>query len=255
MWKLLRISLLTVVLVGVASAALLERRRSVSWESPLWVGIYPVAGDDSPVTRATVDGLRDADFAPIAQFLHREGARYGRGGELVRVILQAPATRAPPARSDTDGAIANAMWSLALRWYARTEQAAQAGAPPHVRVFVIYHDPARTVKVPHSVGLQKGLIGVVHAFAGREQHGGNGIVIAHELLHTLGASDKYDPASGLPVHPDGYAEPHARPLLPQPRAEIMAGRRPVSPTRADMPSSLAGVMVGARTASEIRWVQ
>lgn len=253
MWKLMRISVLLVVLVGVAVTALVERRRSVSWEAPLWVGIWPVAGDDSPVTRATVDGLRANDFDSIAGFVNREGARYGRQGELVRVHLHEPARRPPPPRGDADGPVANAIWSLKLRWYARSEQRAQGGVPPHVRVFVIYHDPARTVKVPHSVGLQKGLIGVVHAFAGRDQHGGNAIVIAHELLHTLGASDKYD-AAGMPVHPDGYAEPDARPLLPQRRAEIMAGRRPVSAGEAEMPASLASVVVGESTAREIRWL-
>ena len=44
----------------------------------------------------------------------------------------------------------------------------------------------------HSTGLQKGMLGVVNAFASADQEGSNAVVIAHELLHTFGATDKYD---------------------------------------------------------------
>ena len=59
------------------------------------------------------------------------------------------------------------------------------------------------------------------------------MVIAHELLHTLGASDKYDPQSLAPIFPDGYAEPDRQPSHPQRMAEIMAGRIPVAEGRAE----------------------
>ncbi len=108
--------------------------------------------------------------------------------------------------------------------------------------------------VPHSLGLQKGLLGVVYGFADEAQDEQNAIVIAHEVLHTLGATDKYDPRSGLPVFPDGYADPDAQPRHPQEVAEIMAGRIPVSTERAEMPESLADVVVGPRTATEINWI-
>jgi hypothetical protein len=77
-------------------------------------------------------------------------------------------------------------------------------------------------------------------------------VIAHEMLHTLGASDKYG-ADGLPSYPDGYADPDQQPRLPQRRAEIMAGRRAVTASHAEMPRSLDEVVIGAATAREIRW--
>jgi len=34
-----------------------------------------------------------------------------------------------------------------------------------IRLFVLYHDPEHTYAVPHSLGLQKGLLGVVYAYA------------------------------------------------------------------------------------------
>jgi hypothetical protein len=103
--------------------------------------------------------------------------------------------------------------------------------------------------------LQKGLIGVVYAFASEEQAAQNNVVIAHELLHTLGARDKYEAGSNLPAHPDGYADPEREPLWPQEFAEIMAGRIPLSAHEAQMPAGLEQSLIGVATAREIRWVQ
>lgn len=127
------------------------------------------------------------------------------------------------------------------------------GTLADVRVFVVYHDPTLRPAVPHSLGMQKGLIGLVHAFADRSMDGSNAIVVVHEVMHTLGATDKYDPRSGLPVFPQGYARPAAEPRYPQPTAEIMAGQRPLSEDRSEMPAGLAAVEVGDTTAFEIRW--
>jgi hypothetical protein len=85
--------------------------------------------------------------------------------------------------------------------------------------------------------------------------GSNNVVIAHEILHTLGASDKYDPATLAPLYPSGYAEPARVPRYPQPFAEIMAGRRAVSAGESVMPESLDEVIVGQATALEIRWMK
>ena len=120
-------------------------------------------------------------------------------------------------------------------------------------MFVLFHDPALTPVVPHSLGLTKGLIGVVYAFAAPEMNGANDVVIAHELLHTLGATDKYDAASDAPAFPDGYGDPRQVPLYPQATAELMAGRRMLSATRWEQPGDLDEVVVGPATALEIRW--
>ena len=72
-----------------------------------------------------------------------------------------------------------------------------------------------------------------------------------ELLHTLGATDKYDPQTLQPIHPDGYAEPNRQPRHPQALAEIMAGRIPVAEGRAEEPDSLADTLIGPQTAIEI----
>ena len=124
-----------------------------------------------------------------------------------------------------------------------------------MRIFVLYQDPGQTENVPHSTGLQKGLVGVVHAYAAEDLDGANNIVIAHELLHTLGATDKYDPATLAPIYPAGYAQPDRDPRYPQEYAELMAGRRPLAPGEVEMPESLAGVLIGPETAAEINWLR
>ena len=95
------------------------------------------------------------------------------------------------------------------------------------------------------------MIGIVNAYAARRQRGSNNVIIAHEFLHTLGATDKYDPANGQPTAPDGLADPNRTPLYPQETAEIMGGRIPLAADDAVIPQSLKYVIIGPLTASEI----
>jgi len=144
-------------------------------------------------------------------------------------------------------------WSLKMRYWA-WQVASELGPPAHIQMFVLYNDPKLNPRVAHSLGLQKGLLGVVHVFASEREAGGNNVVIAHELLHTVGASDKYDPQSSQPIFPIGYAQPDNVPTLPQEFAEVMAGRVPLSQTEARQARDLGEVMVGEYTAAEIRWI-
>lgn len=255
MWKSLRILLLLILLAVAALTTWLDREQSVSWSRPLWVGIFPIRGDDSSAVSSTLARLTEADFAPIADFLAAQGHARGLAiAQPVRVLLYPALPAPPPERPASSGLAGNIWWSLRLRMWAYERSRELAATPPHVRIYVIYHDPHRTIKVAHSVGLRKGLIGVVHAFADPAATGSNQIVITHELLHTLGATDKYD-AGNRPVFPDGYGDPAQSPRYPQARAEIMAGRRALSPTEAEMPGRLAQMVVGPLTAREIRWQQ
>ena len=99
------------------------------------------------------------------------------------------------------------------------------------------------------------MIGIIKLFATDKMTAENNIVMLHELLHTLGATDKYDLRTNQPIYPYGYAEPKLQPLLPQKKAEIMAGRIPITETRAEIPDSLADVIVGPVTAHEIGWIK
>jgi hypothetical protein len=253
-WKTLRILTLLLVLAIVAGQAWLDRVATQGWKSSLWVGIFPLNADGSPLAQQYIAGLTTAEFAGIETFFDQEARRFGVPLERpIHIELYPQGTELPPQLERGVGPIGLALWSLKMRWFAMHAAEVPGRAPPRIRIFVLYHDPATLQSVPDSHGLQKGLIGVVHAFAEKGMAGGNSIVIAHELMHTLGASDKYDPATGAPVFPIGLGNPGLKPLYPQTRAEIMAGRRALSATDFEMPASLRDVVVGPATAAEIRW--
>jgi hypothetical protein len=253
-WKNVRIGLLLLVLAVVAIQAWRDRTETQSWREPLWVGIFPLNGDGTVGAQRFVESLTVKDFAPIEAFFVREASRYGvEVAQPVHIELYPPGRKLPPALARDSGPLAIAWWSLKLRWYAMDASRVPGRAPARIRLFVLFHDASTLSVAPDSHGLQKGLVGVVHVFADPAMKGSNNIVIAHELLHTVGASDKYDLASGAPLFPVGYGNRNQVPLYPQQRAEIMAGRRALSARKGEMPRSLHEVVIGPETAREIRW--
>jgi len=253
-WKNVRIALLLLVLVAVAVHAWFDRRATQSWHETVWVGVYPLNGDGSARAQQYIDALNVKEFAPIEEFFAREAQRYAvKLEQPVHVELYPLGTQLPPALDPGAGPLGIAWWSLKLRWFASRASSVPGRAPPRIRMFVLYHDPANLERVPDSHGLQKGLVGVAHLFADSAMAGSNNVVIAHELLHTMGASDKYDPVNGAPLFPAGFADRDRKPLYPQDRAEIMAGRLALSAQEWEIPRSLGGVVMGPETALEIRW--
>lgn len=254
MWKNVRIAILLLILGAVALQQWLERHATQSWRHTLWVGIFPLNADGSARAADYIAGLAPGDFGDIEAFFAREAHRYGLALEQpVHIELYPQGQRLPPELARGSGLPGVMWWSLRMRWYAAHAAEFPGHPPARIRLFVLYHDPRLLEQLPDSHGLQKGLVGVVHAFADRALAGSNNLVIAHELLHTVGASDKYALASGEPLFPIGFADPAQQPLYPQQDTEIMAGRRPLSATEWEMPRSLAHVVVGPATALEIRW--
>jgi hypothetical protein len=250
---MLRILILLLVLLAVALTTWQDRYRSTRWREPLYVAIYPIAADDSAVTAQYLEALDAARFQPIDLFFRREAERYHLREPLpVKTRLRAQLRNHPPRRAQDAGILATALWSLRLRYWA-WRASGHANEPEDIRIFVLYHDPALTPSVPHSLGLTKGLIGVVYAFAAPDMDGENDVVITHELLHTVGAGDKYAPGDNAPRFPDGYGDPNQVPLYPQLTAEVMAGRRMLTAHRWQQAESLDEVVIGPATALEIRW--
>lgn len=247
--------ILLVVLLLVSVTTCQDRYRSTRWREPLYVAIYPIAADESPATRAYVASLDAERFKAIDRFFAREAMRYHlRTDEPVRTRLRPELKERPPLHTPGAGVLATAAWSLKLRYWA-WRVSGHVGEPEDIRIFVLFHDPELTPLVPHSLGLTKGLIGVVYAFATPSMDGENAVVMAHELLHTLGATDKYNDADNSPRYPDGYGDSRQTPLYPQSFAEIMAGRRMLSATRWEQAASLDEAVIGPATALEIRWPQ
>lgn len=253
MARTLRIVLLLFVLATVAQWAWIERQRVTDWAQPLRVVAYPIDADDTDASRTYLAGLNRAAFAEIEQYFADEAQRHGlKLARPVEIDLGPRIAKQPPELPRQPGVLAALSWSLRMRFWAWRNDA-YPGPKPHVRLFVVYHDPARSPRLAHSTGLSKGMIGVVRVFASKSQQAANNVVIAHELLHTFGATDKYDLSTNLPLFPDGYAEPGANPRFPQRHAEIMAGRIPRSASEAQIPAGLDETLIGARTAAEIHW--
>ncbi len=253
MFKAIRIAVLLLVLVFVAGTTWLSQARSTDWNNSLWVKIYPINADGSNASRRYIERLDVERFLGIERFLAREVARYGHAlARPVRIELGEPIEEQPPPLPESRGVPGIMWWSMRIRWWAGRVASPQDAPAPDVRIFVRYHDPDTDLPLENSVGLQKGMVGVVNGFAGRRQDGSNNVVIAHEFLHTLGATDKYDAASGLPLFPQGFAEPGRSPRFPQRYAEIMGGRIALSDDDALVPAGLEYVVIGEQTAAEIR---
>ena len=251
MFRKFRILILFAILATVGLSAWRANSRLTAWEHTVHVAIYPLPADDSPATAHFIKALDNDSFADISQWLQGESKRYGHAVlQPLAIRLAPPLTEQPPQLGRQPGALDAILWSLKLRWWASQHDRID-GPKPQIRLFVLFHDPERTPTVPHSTGLNKGQIGVIHAFASRRQHKQNAVVIAHELLHTFGASDKYDLGSLQPLYPQGYAEPERNPRLPQELAEIMGGRTPIDEQTANIPADIGETLIGAETAKEI----
>jgi hypothetical protein len=253
MAKRLRIAVLLFVLATVAVGAWQQRTLVTQWKRTLDVVIYPINGDGQASTSAYIASLETGSFSPIVEFARREAQRYGVDlATPVSVKLGPRVASMPPAIRAGSATPEVMFWSLRLRFWAWNNDG-YPGPKPDVRVFALYFDPSRTPRLEHSVGLKEGLIGIARVFAATHMTEENNVVIAHEILHTFGATDKYERATGQPLVPDGLADPGQTPLYPQRMAEIMGGRIALSENHSDTPRSLDLALIGPKTAAEINW--
>ncbi|MBN1239491.1 MAG: hypothetical protein JXB36_13390 [Gammaproteobacteria bacterium] len=254
MFRRLRIAILLYVLLFVAAGHWLTQARSTDWDGTLWVTVHPVNGDGSAAAAEAVAAIDRTDFTAVESFFASEARRYGvRLEQPIRFDVAARSAVELPRLPADPSALDAVAFSLRLRWAAVKAGWSSDLPSADVTVFAVFHDGAADVALDRSVGLRKGMVAIANVFADRSAAGSNAVVIAHELLHTLGATDKYEPADNMPIFPDGYADPDARPLLPQRRAELMAGRIAVGRDEAVVPGSLRQVVVGPVTAGEIGW--
>ncbi len=252
--KKIRVTLLLLVLAFVATNSWLTKLRATDWQSTLWLVIYPINGDNSERTAAYINGLQEDNFIDIESFMNEEIERYGLILEQpIEVKLAAEVTQLPPSPPRNGSTLDIILWSLKMRYWAYKVDNFEG--PGDMQMFVIYHDPDTHERLDHSFGLEKGLLGVANAFAEKQMARKNHVVIAHEMLHLVGATDKYDLATNQPLYPNGFAEPEQQPLYPQQFAEIMGGRIPLTEHNAEIPRSLAYVLIGDQTAKEINWIE
>ena len=253
LFYLVRVFTLLMLLIGIGMHTWLTHLRTTDWNNSLWIAIYPINADQSKVSKQYIDRLKVKHFTPVSDFISREAKRYENRLHHPVTLVLANEVRDIPPQPKQDGSVFETMWwSLKMRYWSMQHDAIE-GPEPDVRIFVLYHDPEQHEGLNHSLGLEKGLIGVVNAYASKQLSGRNQLIIAHEFLHTIGATDKYNLESGQPIYPEGYAEPDKRPRLPQRYTEVMGGRKAISKTKSAMPRSLKSVLIGSKTAIEIGW--
>jgi len=251
-FKQIRIVLLLLILAMVVHHQVTGKARVTSWQSALFVAIYPVNADGSRAAEDYIATLQQRDFQPLAEYMRDQARRHGvtLDRPLYLELGQSPAG-APPAPPDNAGVLNRSAWVLRMRWWRWRFD--DQGLKPDIVLIARYFDPEVYRQLPHSTGLEHVRVAIANLFAKPDMADQNLVVLTHEMLHTLGATDKYDPATDLPLYPDGYAAPDQSPRHPQRQAEIMAGRRAVSPTEAEQAESLRNTLVGPKTAAEIGW--
>ncbi len=257
----IRVAVLLSILVVVLLWAwhdVRSRRARNDWDHTLSIAIVPVRlenVDDVSMAalRTRLPALEDRLAAELAR--HRAGAPRPFRLELIKPVEAAP----PPPVPAADGVVDLVQHSMALSKYLKDIDA-RAGVEPDLydsRIYVALRRPRKAERtLVEGRSEQGGRVGLVELELDAEAEAIDLalIVVAHELLHTLGATDKYDSA-GRTLIPLGLAEPERVPLYPQPFAEIMARNRMLSATQERVPGNLAEIAVGTATAREIGWLR
>ena len=180
MFKAIRIAILLMILFVVSVSTFLTQSRSTDWNNSLWVKVYPINADGSEESSRYIQQLTVEDFRAIEEFVAREIERYGHTLQRpVRMELGSPIREQPPKLGESRSLLSIMWWSLKLRLWAGDVTDDQDRPDPDVRIFVRYHSPAGEFVLENSVGLQKGMVGIVNAFSGRRHSGSNNVIIAH----------------------------------------------------------------------------
>lgn len=254
MWRMIRISVLLIVLATMTKQIFLDKA-DLDWEDNFYVALYPINADGSDQVAQYIKTLAKEDFEAMESFFAEEAARYNVGiRRPVAVELGKEVELVPSPPPNNGSVIQTMLWSLRFRLFA-WNNSPQVPVPPDIKLYLLFYDPETHHALNHSTALNKGRIGRVNLFGSRSYTKQNLVITAHELLHTLTATDKYDLASGQPVYPDGYAEPDKQPRYPQYYAELMGGYVPVSESKHKIPESLNQTLIGHKTAREIGWLK
>jgi len=250
-----RITLLLMALLCLGFVSITQLIYTRNWNQTLQVTVFPINADGHLNTADYIDSLNDDTFSMIGRWSKREAQRFGLDlQQPFEVSLGEQIYAHPPAWPEHDTPFDILIWGLQFRWWAYRNTPDDGGGITRIRMFVMYHEGDEDGALMHSLGMQKGLMGLVHAYALDEQTAQNNIVIAHEMLHTVGAIDKYNEYGG-PQYPIGYVDPMREPMFPQRYAEIMSGRIPTSYGSSYMAESLRSTQINEYTALEINWIE
>jgi hypothetical protein len=249
------------ILVGLLGLTVLwamhdiySRRERTEWERPLSIAVALV--QLGPVDQAALN-LLNAQFHALEIRLASEYRRYG--GHMARPVIftlygpvniDKPAPAAPEADIPSLARHAYELW----RWTHAVDEGCDLPARSFdSRIYLVMRAPReKGVQWVEGSSELGGRVGVASVELDVSSVDLALFVATHELLHTLGASDKYDP-TGRALIPSGLVEPDRVPRYPQRFAEIMARNLVLAPGAERPPESLAELGVGIATAREIGW--
>jgi len=252
MFKILRILVLLLILISVWGTYRIQQTVAEDWSGVVTIKVIPVIADDKPSTQRFVSKLKAKDFDEVSRYLISNAKPYKLDLTNVIELQLEPAIESIPPEVPESGSnfLSVALWSLRLRYWAWQNE-----TPDHeayfIRLYMLYQSPVGNAPLPHSTGLQNGLIGLVNARANSGSKKFHNVILTHELLHILGASDKYDLTTGEPLYPQGYLNQQSR--YPQRHAEIMARAKPFQDGSFEVAETLSRTRIGPITAQEISW--
>ncbi len=248
--RIRQLTLLSLLLFTVAQTSY-QQYVPRQWQRTTSVILHPIAAVDDPDVQAYIDSLNDDDLRPMEEWFFEQARSYGLTVQPYQFQWGERVESMPPQPPSVSNPLQAAWYSLKFRGFASTQTPATLTQWAKVHIYFLVH-PADSAENLHSVALQRGLVALVQARGSRLNHDQNMVILAHELLHTVGATDKYDMV-GNPVYPDGYASPDQLPLYPQQMAEISAAQVAIRPGLSKLVDSLQYAKVGKLTATEIGW--
>jgi len=252
LFRISRIVVLLTILFVIVSGSWMVEKRMAAWDRPILVTVYPIAADDRTSTLEFARSIDADSFREVNDFFTAQSTPYGfQVTPAFRFQVAEASADRPPAVPGQFSTVDIALWSLRMRWWVWMKSLTDGLIEPDIQMFVMYHGLDNAAEVGISVGMRKGRYGIVKSFARVSAEEINLVVFTHEMLHVLGATDKYVLSTGDPIFPDGFADPGRSPLFPQERAEIMGGAIPLSAASSVMPDSLAQCKIGRLTAREI----
>ena len=253
-----RVFVLLLILAGVlmyALASIRRRRARNDWQRTVNVAVVVVRM--GPVDEAALAGLRDR-ARHLEDHLTRELHRYRpTPSQAFSFVFYGPVdAKQPPETVASDSTFDLARHSYAQwRWVRAIDAAGNVDCEVYDScVYVVVRPPAHERQwFVEGSSEQGGRIGIIEVELDAAMVDFALFVTTHELLHTLGAIDKYD-ETGRTLVPRGLAEPDASPVFPQRFAEVMARGRVIGEGNEKPPETLDELSVGRFTAEEIGWV-
>lgn len=257
--KATRVLFLLTVLAVVGAWALgvaRTRRARVTWDRPVAVAVF-VSGEADAEAVASLRARLDEVGARLAEERDRHGGiGTGSGPPIVFEVLgPLRPERQPPTELPEGGLVERALHAFEL-WRAEGAALEAAGFDAglaDVRIHLVASPPAGRVTFAEGMGAAGGEVGVVRAAFGPAEAFHAATAVAHEVLHCLGASDKYDGA-GHAIAPGGLPEPGLEPPYPQRAAELMVGEVALGPASGRLPIGPDELAIGQVTAAEIGWI-